>query len=119
MTDRKQKLIDLKPDALADALLNLAVHSDEAEKYLLRLADQLDGNHYGSLLSLAEAMEAENRHLVTSLIFRSLLISILERGYTKAYPYGIRYLKKLDKLSEAVTDWKKFKHHEAFKEQII
>ena len=29
--DRKQKLIDLGPDALADALLNLAVHSEEAD----------------------------------------------------------------------------------------
>ena len=57
---------------------------DEAELYLLGRAEQLDGNHHGSLLSLAEAMEVEDRHLVTSLIYRSLLISILERGYTKA-----------------------------------
>jgi Family of unknown function (DUF6880) len=92
---------------------------DEAEEYLLKRANQLDGNYYGSLLSLAEAMESENRHLITSLIFRSLLISILERGYTKAYPHGIRYLKKLDKLSAFVTDWKNFNYHEAFKEQII
>ena len=92
---------------------------DEAEAYLLKRADQLDGNHYGSLLSLAEAMESENRHLVTSLIFRSLLLSILERGYTKTYPHGIRYLKKLDALSEAITDWNEFNNHEAFKEQII
>lgn len=92
---------------------------DETETYLLERADQLDGNHYGSLLSLAEAMEVENRHLVTILIYRSLLISILERGYTKAYPHGIRYLNKLDKLSAAITDWRNFKDHEAFKEQII
>ena len=63
-------------------------------------------------------MEAENCHLVTSLIYRSLLISILERGYTKAYPHGIRYLKNLDKLATSVTNWKEFNHHEAFKEQI-
>ncbi len=92
---------------------------DEAEGYLLGRADQLDGNHYGSLLSLAEAMESKNRHLVTSLMYRSLLVSILERGYTKAYPHGIRYLKKLDKLAATVSGWKAFNHHEAFKEQII
>lgn len=112
----------LKSDRLreSDAEFLIAVGKiDEAEVYLLKRADQLDGNHYGSLLSLAEVMEFENRHLVTSLIYRSLLISILERGYTKAYPHGIRYLKKLDKLSEAVTDWKEFYHHEAFKAQII
>ncbi len=92
---------------------------DEAEAYLIKWADQLDGNHYGSLLSLAEAMESENRHLVTSLIFRSLLLSILERGYTKAYPHGIRYLKKLDKLAVGVADWNEFNSHEVFKKQII
>lgn len=92
---------------------------DEAEKYLLKRADQLDGNHYGSLISLAEAMAADNRHLVTSRIYRSLLISILERGYTKAYPHGIGYLKNLDKLGTSVTDWKEFNHHKAFKAQIL
>jgi len=112
----------LKTDSLqgSDAEFLIAIGKiDEAEVYLLERADHLDGNHYGSLLALAEAMEAENRHLVTSLIYRSLLVSILERGYTKAYPHGVRYLKKLDKLSAFVTDWKNFNHHEAFKEQII
>ncbi|MBA3029324.1 MAG: hypothetical protein FP816_11015 [Desulfobacteraceae bacterium] len=92
---------------------------DEAEEYLLGRADQLDGNYYSSLFSLAEAMEAENRHLAASLIYRSLLNSILERGYTKAYPHGIRYLKKLDKLAVSVSGWKEFNSHEAFKEQIL
>ncbi len=112
----------LKTDRLreSDAEFLIAVGKiDEAENYLLKSAEQLDGNHYGSLLSLAEAMEAENRYLVTSLIYRSLLISILERGYTKAYPHGSRYLKKLDKLAARVADWKEFNHHEAFKEQVI
>lgn len=71
------------------------------------------------ILSIFEAMEAANRHFVTSLMYRSLLISILERGYTKAYPHGINYLKKLDKLAASGDDWKGFNHHEAFKEQII
>lgn len=112
----------LKTDRLreSDAEFLIAVGKiDEAEAYLLKRADQLDGNHYGSLLSLAETMETENRHLAASLIFRSLLVSILERGYTKAYPHGISYLKKLDKLAVSVSDWKEFNHHEAFKEQII
>lgn len=91
---------------------------DEAEAYLLQRADQLDGNHYGSLLSLAEAMESEGRHLVVSLIYRSLLTSVLERGYTKAYPHGVRYLKKLDKLAVIISDWKDFNNHEAFKGRI-
>ncbi len=92
---------------------------NEAEAYLLKRADQLDGRHYSSLLSLAEAMESEGRYLAASLMFRSLLISILERGYTKAYSHGVRYLKKLDTLAVRISDWKEFTHHEAFKEKII
>lgn len=70
-------------------------------------------------MSLANEMEAENRYLVTSLIFRGLLVSILKRGYTKAYPYGIIYLRKLDKLAVRVSNWKECGHHEAFKNQIF
>lgn len=138
-TDTLQALLDVighdkRDDVVADEVAHILENSalqesdaefliaigkiDEAEAYLLGRADQIDGNYYGRLRSLAETMESENRHLVTSLMYRSLLISILERGYTKAYPHGIRYLKKLDKLAVTVFDWKKFNHHETFKDQI-
>jgi hypothetical protein len=104
----------------SDAEFLIAVGKmDEAEEYLLNRADQLNGNHYESLPPLAKAMESANRHLVASLVYRSLLVSILERGYTKAYPHGIRYLKKLDKLAAHITEWKKFNNHKLFKEQIV
>ena len=91
---------------------------DEAERFILERAEQLDGDYYGSLISLAKTMESENRNLAAALIYRSLLISVLERGYTKAYPHGVRYLKKLDKLATAITQWMKFDNHETFKDQI-
>jgi len=120
INDEARQILNTDRIQESDAEFLIAVGKiDEAEKYLLKRADQLDGNHYGSLLSLADAMESENRHLVTSLIYRSLLTSVLERGYTKAYPHGIRYLKKLDKLAASITDWKEYYHHEFFKEQII
>ncbi len=34
---RKQKLIDLRPVALTDALLNLAIHSDEVDSSIEQL----------------------------------------------------------------------------------
>jgi len=43
---------------------------------------------------------------------------ILERGYTKAYPHGVRYLNKLDKLAISISQWMKFDSHETFKDQI-
>ena len=91
---------------------------DEAEKYLLKRSDQLNGDHYTGLLSLAKAMESEGRNLAVSIIYRSLLSSILERGYTKAYPHGVRYLKKLDKLAALISDWGSFDDHEVFKDYI-
>lgn len=103
-----------------DARFFIAIEKiDEAEAYLLKRADQLNGDFYDSLIPLAKIMVAENRHLAASLIYRSLLISILKRGYTKAYPYGVRYLKKLDTLAISVTDWLRFDTHEIFKEQIV
>jgi hypothetical protein len=105
---------------MTDAEFLISVEKiDEAEVYLLNHAARFDGHLYSSLLSLAEAMEFESRWLLTSLIYRSLLTAILERGYTKAYPHGVRYLMKLDYLSVAVADWKEWNDHEAFKEQII
>ncbi len=92
---------------------------DEAETYLLNRADQLNGDNYYVLLSLAEDMESRNRHLVTSLIFRSLLLSILRRGYIRSYPHGVRYLRKLDRLAAGISDWGKLMSHEAFKERIM
>lgn len=41
---RKQKLIDLGAKALADALLNFAVYSDEADNTILEMCDDSDGN---------------------------------------------------------------------------
>lgn len=68
---------------------------------------------------MAEQMESEERYLASSLVYRSLLVSILDRGFTKAYPHAVRYLKKLDKMSKYVDDWKKFNCHIVFKEQIM
>jgi hypothetical protein len=91
---------------------------EAAERLILERAEQLDGGYYTSLVSLAKTMQSENRNLAATLIYRSLLISILERGYTKAYRHGIGYLKKLDKLAPSISLWMKFDSHETFKDQI-
>lgn len=91
---------------------------DEAEQYLLARADQLDGGFYSNLLSVAEVMESESRYLIVCLIYRSLLVSILDRANTKAYHHGISYLKRLDNLSAKVDDWKNFNDHITFKEGL-
>ncbi len=113
-------ILQSKSLRLGDAIFLLAIDKiDEAEAYLLKRADQLDGNNYGTLPDLAETMALENRPLVASLIYRKLLTSILERGYSKAYSHAVRYLKKLDKLAESISDWHGFEQHDAFKECLL
>jgi len=87
---------------------------DEAETYLLNRADQLNGDFYGSLLPLAEALEKNGRALVASVLYRALLDSILRRAQTKTYPHGVRYLKKLDKLAASISGWRGIEDHAAY-----
>jgi len=90
----------------------------EAETYLLDRAGQINGDLYSGLLPLAKIMETEERSLAASIIYRSLLSSILDRGYTKAYSYGAQYLKKLDTMAASITDWGNFEIHDVYKGRI-
>jgi len=91
---------------------------ETAEAYVLKHTDQLDGDYYGGLLPLVEAMEKSGRHLCASVIYRALLDSILRRGQTKTYPHGVRYLRKLDLLAHSVSDWRKVEPHDAYLQKI-
>lgn len=91
---------------------------DGAEAYLLDRVDQLNGDFYGSLLPLAEAMEANSRPLPATVLYRALLASILRRAQTKTYQHGVRYLKKLDRLARSVSDWRSIKTHPAYLEML-
>jgi len=90
----------------------------EAEKYIIKRAGQLDGDHYTSLIPLAKTMADAGHMLAASIIYRSLLCSILDRGYSKAYYYAVDYLKRLDRMAVMVLDWKGFEDHETFKQGI-
>ncbi|MFA6618005.1 MAG: DUF6880 family protein [Candidatus Neomarinimicrobiota bacterium] len=92
---------------------------DEAEAHLIKYHEQLDGDPYYDLLPLAKTMEKEKRYLCACLIYRSLLISILERAFYKAYQYAANYLKTLDKLSQNISDWKGIIDHNSFKEHLV
>jgi len=91
---------------------------DEAVEFLLGRAEQLNGDFYGSLLPLAEALETAERHLAATVVYRALLDSILRRGQTKTYPHGVRYLKKLDRLAKSIYDWRGVPDHNVYAEQL-
>ena len=91
----------------------------EAEAYLLKFHEQLNGQFYGSLLAFAEAFESHQKYLLTSLLYRSLLDAILDQGKSKAYYHGVKYLRKLDLLAEKIDDGGKFDSHEVYKESVL
>jgi len=100
----------------SDAAFLLSVGKmDDAESYLIARSEQINGDFYGSLLPLAETMEKEGRTLAASVIFRALLDSILRRAQSKHYTHGVRYLKKLDRLSASVHAWLNLSSHEDYR----
>jgi len=91
---------------------------DEAESYFAKYREQLNGDVYQILLPLAKRMEKRGRALAASLLFRALLDSILKRALSKYYPYGVRYLRKLDELAGNVRNWGEVPAHAAYFEAI-
>lgn len=96
------------------AFLSEVDRFDELESYLLQRSEQLNGDLYVRLLPLAEALEKWGRFLISCLIYRALLDSILARAQSKYYPHGVKYLKKLDQLAPFVTDWQTWQTHEMY-----
>jgi len=47
-----------------------------------------------------------------------LLDSILARAKSKYYHHGIKYVKKLDKLSEKIDNWFQFSQHSKYFDEI-
>lgn len=91
---------------------------DAAENHLFKHADELNGDFYASLLPIAKAMEADNRLLAATAVYRALLDSILRRAKSKTYSHGARYLKKLDQLAGSITDWRHLPDHDAYTRQL-
>jgi hypothetical protein len=92
---------------------------DDAEDYLCRYRDQLDGDAYTSLLPLAKALEEGGHPLGATVVYRALLESILRRAQSRYYHHGVRYLKKLDALAPAVVDWRGIIPHAEYKQKLI
>ena len=112
--------IDKMPSlSYADAAFLVEVgRIDDAERYLLDHAKELNGNFYGSLLPLAQQMEAKGRILTASVIYRALLDSILFRARPATYAHGASYLKILDRLAVSVSDWRDFENHTCYTKQL-
>ncbi len=91
---------------------------ESAEKYVIDRAILINGVFYGSVLPLAEMFEKKGLFLGASLLYRTLLDSILHRAQSKYYRYGIRYLKKLVLLAPKIIDWGSTASHSDYYSRI-
>ena len=121
--DKREDVVTAETKALLDdsgfsaadaAFLVGSGEIDAAEAYLLQSSHLLNGDHYGGLLPLAEAMEKESRYLAASVIYRSLLDSILRRAQSRIYHHGVNYLRKLDLLARCISEWCSVATHDVY-----
>ena len=124
--EKRERIVDRETEAIlasdqfsySDASFMVeAGRFEEAEIYLLRHRESLDGDVYFVLKPLAEALE-EERPLGATVLYRALLDSILSRAISKYYNHGIRYLKKLDQLEARIDDWKGLQPHAEYRERL-
>ncbi|MEZ5337477.1 MAG: hypothetical protein R3F46_04360 [bacterium] len=86
-----------------------------AARYTVERHEQVDGAQYHHLRVLADGLEPAGELLATAVCYRALLDSILERKYSKAYPYAAKYLLRLNALAEKIGDWQGLPDHGDYK----
>jgi len=79
---------------------------DDADRYIVKCAKELDGDSYSHLLTMAKSILKHDRFVAATVIYRALLQSILTRASSRTYRHGVSYLKKLDSLAPKIRDWR-------------
>jgi hypothetical protein len=92
---------------------------DELEAYVFARVDTLDGGEYYTLPEVAQKLGEHGRYLAASILYRSLLDSMMERAYAKSYHHGVDYLKAMDTFAPLIKDWKTFPTHNAYKVNLF
>lgn len=91
---------------------------NEAENYIWERISQLDGDRYYDLPRWAEHFEENKHYVMASAIYRELINSILKRANSKAYHYGVDYLKKLDEFECFIHNWHPLDSHRCYFDRI-
>ena len=104
--------------ATASTLLLELGDAASAEALLAAEPVRLDGRQYGALVPLAKAFRVHERWLGEAVVYRALLLGILERGYAPSYGHGARYLVRLRELANARGVGMLVPPHETFEAEI-
>jgi predicted Rdx family selenoprotein len=95
-------------------LLLFLERENEAERYVLELRDQLNGDDYYSLAELASGLRRADRSLAAVLCYRALLNRILERKRSKAYHHAADYFQALTDLADHIGEWDDIPPHSVY-----
>ncbi len=91
---------------------------EAAARYVIAAEKAIDGYMYGSLLEIADWFQEREQWLASSVIYRALLVSILEHKRSSAYGHAARYLRKLRRWAPKISTWQGLLNQVAFEEGL-
>ena len=101
------------------ALLLMDIGDDSAaEVALVRDRGAIEGRDYGSLVPLAEALERKGLWTGATVVYRALLVAILDRAYAPAFHHAARYWARLAALEPNCTVLRHLESPETFEARI-
>jgi hypothetical protein len=105
-------------DAIVAAQLLLEIGDAPGAESKLLAASNVNGDMYGSLLPMAKLLVEQNFPRGASVVYRALLICILERGYAKAYGHAASYWRTLKQINAGADSLAPLISQEAFEAGI-
>ncbi|MEM7258003.1 MAG: DUF6880 family protein [Pseudomonadota bacterium] len=100
-----------------DTLLQLHA-TGAAAKYVLKHPDRLSNANYSAQADWAKTFAAQGQSLAAVLLYRRLLLDILESARSKAYRHAARYYKALEQLDATLTDYQPLDPHASFHDAL-
>ena len=102
--ERARELAAAHDDPVVVALLLMDIGDDAAaEEALTGNPAAIKGRDYAALVPLAKALEGKGLRTGATLVYRALLVAILERAYAPAYRHAARYWARLAALAPTYT----------------
>lgn len=102
--EHARTLATAHPDPVVVALLLVDTGDDmAAEAALTSAPGAIEGGNYGTLVPLAKPLEHKGLWTGATVVYRALLVAILDRGYAPAYRHGAKYRARLQALAQKCT----------------
>jgi hypothetical protein len=117
--EQARQLAQTHEDPVVVARLLMDLGDDRAaEAALVAAPARIPGSDYGALLPLVAQLENKERSMGATVVYRALLVAILDRAYAPAYPHAARYWGKLQQLAQTTAIATSIEAAESFEARI-